>query len=108
MGDSVAETRFQDAQSFRYTDFSIRVRYGKHAAATLPQGAHAARDKYQSNGRGIADWKIKQRNIVDRETLRGSYRPHILSTPLRLRGELGHLSCAVVREIGRASCRERG
>jgi hypothetical protein len=100
----VAETRFQDAQSFRHPDFSIRVRYGKHAAAALPQGAHAASDKYQSNGRGIADWKIKERNVVNRETLRRSYRPHILSTPLRLRSKLRHLTRAVVR----ADHRKRG
>src|SRR5262249_18882919 len=44
-----------------------------------------------------ADRKIKERDVVDRETLRWRYGPHILSTPLRLRGKLGHLTGAVMR-----------
>ena len=92
-----AQARFQNAQALRHADLPVRVRHREHAAAALAQRAHATRREHQPDRSDIADWKVQERDVVDRFTLCRGQRLQIMGAPLRLLGELNDLTRAMVR-----------
>jgi hypothetical protein len=91
------QARFQDAQALRDADLFIRIGNRDHAAPTLAQAARAARDKDQRQSGGIADRKVKQRDLVKSGALRWRQRFDMLSTPLRILAQRTHFLGAVMR-----------
>src|SRR5207237_933978 len=76
--DLEPQARFQDAQALRYADLFVRIGNRDHAAPTLAQAAHAARHEYQRQRGGIADRKVKQRDLVNNGALRRWHRFDVL------------------------------
>ena len=88
---------FQHAQTLRHVHLPIRVRNREHTASALAQRAYAARGEHHSNRRGISDWEVQQRDVVDRSAFRRGQRLQISGAPLRLLGELDDFTRALVR-----------